>query len=549
MSSPSISSLSQERQRLAKLQSYQIMDTPPEPCFDDLVALAAHICEVPVALISLLDSNRQWFKAKVGLTVSETPRNISICDRTIQEQRLFIIEDARLHPDFCHSPLVTGPPHIVFYAGAPLLTPDGYALGSLCVIDYRPRQLNATQYEALTTLGRQVVTQLELMQRTRQLTTVNDSLEKKVEQRTTDLTQAITALQQTQSQLVVQQEKLRHEALHDRLTGLPNRELLARKLVNAIQSAQAEQSQYAVLFIDLDQFKILNDSLGHGVGDQLLKQVTRTIQSLLGANDTLARLGGDEFVMLLDQIPHPDYAISLAEQIQTVLSSPLLIDRHEVFTGASIGITFSHLGYHRPDDALRDADIAMYQAKQAGKRCYVVFDRTMQTRVHQRLSLETDLRRGLINEEFRLFYQPIFELSTHRLVGFEALIRWQHPEQGLIAPDLFIPIAEETGLIHDLGAWIITAAGQQLQRWRRQFPICSPLTLNVNVSPTQLQRPELIAHLKTTLAQTQLPAQAIKLEITEHSVLDTTNTITSVFTQLKQLGFKRPCCMKGSRIR
>ncbi|MEL7504678.1 MAG: EAL domain-containing protein [Cyanobacteria bacterium J06554_6] len=535
---PSHHSLSEpERQRLARLLSYDVLDTPPEPCYDDLVALAAYICETPTAVISLVEADRQWFKAKVGMAVDETPRSVSFCDHTIRRSDLLLIEDARQHPDFCDNPLVTGDPGIRFYAGAPLISPDGYALGSICVIDYQPRQLTPAQQTALLTLSRQVMAQLELSQRTTQLEAINSSLETRVQERTADLTQTLDRLQQTQVELSQQKERLRHAALHDRLTGLPNREFFIHQLTETLAAAQHSQQRYAVLFLDLDQFKTLNDSLGHSVGDQLLQQVATRIQALLGPHDMLARLGGDEFVLLLDHLAEYDDAARLAERIQAQLNQPLQVGRHEIFTGASIGITFSHFGYRQPDHALRDADIAMYQAKRAGKCCYAVFDEAMQRRVQTQLSLENDLRRALRQHEFFLVYQPIFDLKALQVSGFEALIRWQHPSQGVLSPDSFIPIAEETGLIHRLGGWVISTACRQLKQWQ-QASGCARLTLNLNVSPLQLRQTELVQHLATTLAETALSAACIKLEITEQTFLEMHAETQQVLAHLKDMGLK-----------
>lgn len=358
-----------ETLRLAKLQDYDILDTLPEPAYDDIVVLAAHVCQAPTALISLIDADRQWFKAKVGIDVDETPRSLSFCTFTIQQSGVLIVEDTQKSAQFRDHPLVTGDPYIRFYAGAPLVTPDGHALGSLCVVDYQPRQLTADQLNGLQVLSHQVMAQMELTRYAKQLKLANERLEQRVQSRTAGLAAALQRLLKTQTKLIKREAALRHSSLHDPLTGLPNRSYFLQRLEQAIQlSCRQPQHLYAVLFIDLDNFKPVNDTLGHKVGDLLLQHVANQIKRLLRKSDLVARLGGDEFAILLDSVPTQEHAIVVVRRLQKQLRAPFVLEGRKVFVGASIGITFSSMGYRQPEAALRDADIAMYHAKKQTKQ-------------------------------------------------------------------------------------------------------------------------------------------------------------------------------------
>ncbi|NJL45212.1 MAG: bifunctional diguanylate cyclase/phosphodiesterase [Leptolyngbyaceae cyanobacterium SM2_3_12] len=305
--------------------------------------------------------------------------------------------------------------------------------------------------------------------------------------------------------------------------------------------AEKTGHQYAVLFIDLDSFKAINDSLGHNVGDQFLQHVAIDLAALLQANDLLARLGGDEFAIILDDLQNVSQAIDICERIQAQLSLPLRINHYELVLGASIGITLNKNRQTDPEAVLRDADIAMYAAKRAGKRCYAIFNAEMQTQASERLTLEADLYHALSRKEFCLHYQPIFSMVDQTLVGLEALVRWNHPRRGLLFSGDFIQIAEETGLIHDLGLWVFKAACEQIQVWLKQFPelfSSNPLLMHVNLSAIQLNRPDLIEKIKAILATAQLPAGILKLELTESSILEDMSQTQYILNELTELGIQ-----------
>jgi len=337
----------------------------------------------------------------------------------------------------------------------------------------------------------------------------------------------------------VTEEQLLHDALHDALTGLPNRVLFMDRLSHAISLAKRRRNYlFAVLFFDLDRFKLINDSLGHEVGDRLLIAIARRLEKYLRVGDTVARLGGDEFTILLEDIKDENVAINIANRLQEELTRSFNLSGNEVFTSASIGITLSTFNYERPEDLLRDADIAMYRAKATGKARYEVFNTTMHTGATALLQLETDLRRGLERQEFQLYYQPIVALKTSEITGFEALIRWQHPQRGLVSPAEFIPVAEETGLIVPIGWWVLREACRQLSAWKIQFPEYQSLVMSINLSAKQFTQSNLVEEITKILRETEVPANSLKLEITESVIMDNAEIATTMLLQLQSLGIR-----------
>jgi diguanylate cyclase (GGDEF)-like protein/PAS domain S-box-containing protein len=341
------------------------------------------------------------------------------------------------------------------------------------------------------------------------------------------------------------EERLAYDAFHDALTGLPNRALFLDHLKMAMERSRRHPSRlFAVLFLDLDRFKVVNDGLGHTVGDQLLVSVARRLESCLRPGDTVARLGGDEFTVLLEDIGDRAEAVRVAERIHRVMAEPHALKAHdescggahEVFTTASIGIAESGLGYEQPEEMLRDADTAMYRAKAGGAARQQVFDRAMHSQALSRLHIENDLRRAVERREFRVFYQPIVALGDGRLCGFEALARWQHPERGLVAPAHFIPAAEETGLILQIGDWVMREACRQMREWQRQFPFVSDWQMSVNLSSRQFAQPDLPERVERALREAGLEARALKLEITETVVMEHIENVGELLRQLRALG-------------
>ena len=332
------------------------------------------------------------------------------------------------------------------------------------------------------------------------------------------------------------EEQLLRDALHDGLTGLPNRVLFGDRLERSLaRTARDANHHFGVLFLDMDRFKIINDSLGHAAGDQLLVAFAGRLIGCLRPSDTVARLGGDEFTILLEDPRQPDDAITVATRILESLKKPFILGDHEVYVTASIGIAASDGGYQRPQDILRDADTAMYRAKANGKARYQVFDSGMHARALKLLETENDLRRAIDRGEFELYYQPILNIATRQISSFEALIRWRHPERGLIPPTEFIPVAEETGLILQIGRWVINEACQQLAKWHEMFPDVRP-DMNVNLSGRQFSQVDLVEQVMTALRQTKLAPHHLILEITESVVMESPESAIAMLERLKAIG-------------
>jgi diguanylate cyclase (GGDEF)-like protein/PAS domain S-box-containing protein len=638
-----------EAQRLEALRSYHILDTLPEQDFDDLTSLAQQICQVPIALISLVDENRQWFKSRVGVSHTETPLEFAFCPYAILDpSELLIVQDAQKDPRFAESPRVTGGPKIRFYAGAPLVTPDGLALGTLCVIDQVPRDLTAEQKTALHSLSRIVITQLELRrniaahrQLEEQLQSLNALLEQKVEARTGDLRVAATAFESQESLMITDsngvilrvnqafadctgytpeeavgktprllksgrqdagfyrtlwktllrtgrwqgeiwdrrkngevyptfltitsvkdnngvithyvgsfiditdrkmaEEKIQHLAFYDPLTGLPNRRLLFDRLQQAMASSARVGKAGALLFIDLDNFKNLNDTLGHLIGDILLLQVAQRLSSCVREGDTVARLGGDEFVvMLVDLSGQPFEAAAqteaISEKILASLSKAYRLEIHDHLSTASIGATLFSNHHSSVDELMKQADIAMYQAKKAGRNALRFFDPQMQVNISARVKLEDELHKALEKQEFLLYYQPQVD-SSLRSFGAEALIRWIHPERGLVPPMEFIPLAEETGLILPIGQWVLETACAQIKEWQ-QHALTRDLVLSVNVSVKQFRQADFMAHVQAAVQHHKINPTLLKLELTESMLLENIEDSIAVMNALNKIGVR-----------
>jgi diguanylate cyclase (GGDEF)-like protein/PAS domain S-box-containing protein len=721
-----------EQRRLQSLRSYGVLDTPPEPGFDEIAQLACEWLGTPIALISLIDEGRQWFKSRVGLDIDQTPRSMAFCSVAIERPtELMVVPDALLDARFQDNPLVTGEPGIRAYAGAPLLMPDGLALGTLCVIDRQARDFSEAQRQTLARLARQVVAQLELRRQQGESRLAVDRYQKLfdntldgvmqtqpggkvlaanaaacamlgmsedeirargregvldledprlavlLEQRRRDgqargelrmrrgdgtlfeveITSAlyrdhdgqllgsivfrdITERLRWQQQLQVQVDLLNNLALHvpgslyqfrmgpdgrmsfpfasegirtiyevtpesvredagpaiqrihpddlqpvldsirlsaqtlqpwrieyrvilpeqglrwrlcnaqperqadggtlwhgfntditerkqaeartfqlayfDALTGLPNRSLLRDRVEQALALARRNRQYGAVVFVDLDNFKQINDARGHSVGDHLLTEVAKRLQTLLRAEDTVARIGGDEFVLLVNELGQDveasaRVAMTVAEKVRAVLDRPHLIDNFSYTSTGSIGISLFPKAGQQLDDLLREADTAMYRAKSAGRNRIAFFELAMQHEVEDRLALEQELKEALATGQLRLHVQSQVDASG-REVSAELLVRWQHPVRGVVSPVRFIPLAEETGLILPLGEWVIEQACRTLVRMRRQGLTQS---LAVNVSARQFRSEDFVPRVQAILRSTGAPAQQLVFEVTE----------------------------------
>jgi diguanylate cyclase (GGDEF)-like protein/PAS domain S-box-containing protein len=334
---------------------------------------------------------------------------------------------------------------------------------------------------------------------------------------------------------VVAEDRLAYAATHDPLTGLPNRSLFLEHLGQAIaRSKRHPEYSYAVLFLDLDRFKIINDSLGHVAADRLLVALSRRLKACLRPEDVIARFGGDEFTILLSDTRDATAASRVARRIRSELRAPLTAGGHEVFTSASIGIALGSQGYDSPEDCLRDADAAMYRAKSLGKSRHEVFDRSMNERAAALLKLETDLRRAVERGEFRVHYQPIVSLAEGHVVGFEALLRWEHPEEGLLPPSRFMAVAEETGLITEVGGWVLREACRQVREW--QGASRRHLMVSVNLGSREFSQPDLVGQIRPALEGAGLRPGDLRLEITEGVVMGDAAAASALLGELKEVG-------------
>jgi diguanylate cyclase (GGDEF)-like protein/PAS domain S-box-containing protein len=331
--------------------------------------------------------------------------------------------------------------------------------------------------------------------------------------------------------------QLERQAFFDALTGLPNRALFMNRLQHLFHRARRtpEGLLFAVLYFDLDRFKGVNDGLGHLAGDELLVGIARRLEQHMRPSDTFARLGGDEFTILLEDISSEADATRVADRIKQELETPFVLAGHELYTSASIGIALSLSGYNRPEDMLRDADTAMYRAKAAGRSRHQIFDADMHERAMTLLRLETDLRHAIERGELLAYYQPIIDLTNRALLGFEALARWRHPERGLVPPDVFIPVAEETGLVGVIGELMLKEACQQMKMWQDRYPRTPPLGISVNISTRQLGHAGLVDQVARILDETGLASGSLTLELTESTLMQSLKAGAGVIRQLHDM--------------
>jgi diguanylate cyclase (GGDEF)-like protein len=463
--------------------------------------LAAVALRAPAAILALVGDDRRCFAGGVEQPewVAHDPGLLirsGVCNRVLDDGVPVVIDDARADP---HG-LGVGA-----YALVPLAADDGRPIGIFCVLDAVPRQWAAADIAVLSEHAAAAATDLALRRRL--------ARRERVERRQ------------------------RHEALHDALTGLPNRLLFMERLERAARRAERRDDVFAVVLLDLDNFRVVNDSLGHTAGDGLLIGVAQRLSACARGEDTVARLGGDEFALLLERIGSAADAARVAERVLEALATAIDINGYEVFTSASIGIAISDSST-RPEFLLRSADLAMGRAKAAGRARFAVFDPTMHADALARLQLETELRRAVSAQTFQLQYQPIIACDNGRITGVEALVRWRHPERGLLAPATFIPVAESTGLIVPLGAWVLADACRQLRRWHDASPGRAPLTMAVNVSVKQLARADFVTVVARALTESRVDPSWLHLELTESVLIEQPEVAIERLRALKALGVR-----------
>jgi diguanylate cyclase (GGDEF)-like protein/PAS domain S-box-containing protein len=622
-----------EEQRLAALAAYELMDTPPEPEFEEIGFLAASLFRTPVALVSLVDRDRQFFKAVIGENYPrETPRGMSFCNFAVLSGDVVVIKDATRDPRVSDNPLVTGGPGIRFYVGAPLITPDGHAVGTVCAIDFRPHfDVSANDVQALRHLATQTVRQMELRRLARiedearqtkrslaqseerfrllvnsitdyaiymldpegNVTNWNAGAERLIGYRAEEIvgqhierfytpderdagapsrslhialvegryeeegwlvrkdgsrfwadvvikpiydasgncvgfakvTRDITERHEHRCQL----EQLAH---YDSLTGLPNRRLLQTK----IEEAVARGGEASVLLLDLDGFKEVNDTLGHEAGDLLLSAAAARISSVAKAPATVGRMGGDEFAVVLPGLLDPMQIGAICQRVLDAFREPFAVYGDDIHLGASVGISSSMriLGEPTPGALLSDADIALYVAKEEGRGSYCFFEPRMRQAILNRRACERDLRHAVAEGQLELYYQPQVSLRDRSIFGSEALLRWRHPEHGILAPGSFLSVLERSSLAATVGQWAIRTACQHAAVARASG--CPDYQVAVNLFAAQFRAGDLLDVVKEALSDAALPPEALELEITENILLRQDVGIKSVLEQLRGLG-------------
>ena len=426
------------------------------------------------------------------------------------------------------------------WLGVPLK--DNKITFGVLVVQSYDKENNYTDREKtlLTFVGRHIATAIlrkkdaeSIASANKKLKLINDELEKRVHERTRELEATNSVLLTNIEERKNIEKQLEHDALHDNLTTLPNRVLFHDRLSHALARISRDEEQpFAVLFLDLDRFKIINDSLGHHAGDMLLNWVAKRLLECVRPKDTVSRLGGDEFSILLDGISSEKYVIEIAERIQKSLQESIVIDEQEISSTCSIGIRLSSSESDSPEQVMRDADAAMYQAKSEGKARFCLFDESMHERVRDRLQLEHELKRAVENEQLELYFQPIVNLTTAKIVSMEALLRWNHPKLGQVSPSIFIPIAEETGLILEIGAKVLDMACNTLKSWENSNLLAN-LSLSVNMSPKQIALGEPLELIEGLLEKHQISGQKLKLEITESVLVHSFQSAKTLISGLK----------------
>jgi diguanylate cyclase (GGDEF)-like protein/PAS domain S-box-containing protein len=607
-----------EEARLRALAEYNLMDSPPDEDFDRLVGLAARLFDVPIVLISLLARDRQFFKARVGLDVCETSRDVSFCAHAILQDDILFIPDATKDPRFSSNPLVLGSPFIRFYAGKPLTAPGGEKVGTVCLIDSEPRaEFTAEDHRNLSDFAALVMDRMETrrldfaktVSQTRfeniaatspdaiicarsngEITFWNRSAERlfgysaseiinkngdiivpaswrKIydaqlerlkhgeQMELSDQTIELSGLRKDGSEFPAEyslsswdeggttsvgaivrditerrqnEERLFRLASLDALTDLPNRGAWRECLTQTL----AAERPATILLLDLDGFKEVNDTLGHSAGDAVLKEVAARLKATCDTAIMVARLGGDEFIALL---PGEDMraANAIAEQLVAAISEPVTFAGERIEIGVSIGVALAPLHSARPEELLSAADLALYKAKAAGRGRYELFTPAIREVAVVRRAFERELKLAFENNEFELFYQPQVATRTRALTGAEALMRWNHPERGLLSPASFIDVLSQKPSAAAVGEWVLRTACWQAAEWRRQVP---NFRIGVNLFEAQFRAGRLLTTVREALNESKLPAEALELEIVENVLLRDDRTTLKLLHDLRDLG-------------
>ena len=483
-------------------------DTAEQEVFDSIARLARDVTSMPMAVVSLVEKDRQRLLAHPGLQALESSRSVSFCAHAILSSELLEVPDTLADPRFRDHPLVLGAPRIRSYAGVPLVLPSGETLGALCVLDTVPRKLSDAQKHALKTLAHSVVGEIELRRRV-------SELEVEIARRR------------------IAEEQILQVAMRDPLTRLPNRMALHERLEQHVRMAHRHGDTLAFLFIDLDRFKLINDTLGHDMGDSALVEVAERLTRTLRDSDTVARLGGDEFAVLLPEVGDADEAVQMAGKLIAALIEPAHLNGHRLHLNASIGVALYPGHGDTGEQLMRNADLAMYQAKQSGSGRVCLFSPQLDQRSRDLLALENDLRDALQRNELLAYYQPQAMVGTAGVCGAEALVRWRHPHLGILGPDHFICFAEERGFIHQIGRQMIDMALAQLAAWDSEGLHVPRMAVNVSAHELRTGYAEMV---EAALARHGVAPRRLELEITESALAADAVGTLSMLARLRNLG-------------
>ena len=526
-----------ELERLRTLEDSDILDTPAEVMFDELARMAASVCETPIALVSLIDGRRQWLKAKAGLELGEAPRNFSFCAHSAQTPGTFLVPNSLIDPRFAPNPLVTSDPSVRFYAGAPLVSPTGQLLGTLCVIDRVTRELSADRIEALRFMSRHVMAQIVLRKQLRALISRNAHCETQ-----------ILALQEARQRL---DDVVRHQeatiaqlAQYSVQTGLANRALFITRLDKSLQSVLIADHPVTVFVLDMQRFSHVSETVGQRHLDELLRQVARRLLEVFGDAQDIAHLEADRFAALTISVPTASAVVAfLEQQVLPALSAPYIVDNGELRVAFKVGVAFMSPVGMAAEAILRRAKTALVKAKESDDS-YALFSAELETRVASVVSLETKLRRALERGEFELHYQPKISLTSGLITGVEALLRWRDPMPEVrsddpddiwIPPARFVPALEATGLILDVGRWALEQAARDQREWQARG-LAAP-RIAVNISPLQLRHKHFLDEVRAIVQGRDTAAQ-LDVELTEAVLLEQADLCIESLHTLREWGVR-----------
>jgi len=516
-----------EARRLAALHATHLLGSPPEDAFDRITRMATRLLKVPIALVSLVDKDIQWFKSRCGFAPAQSSRDVSFCGHAILDHEPLVVPDALLDARFHDNPLVTGDPHIRFYAGVQLYSIDRMAIGTLCVLDRVPRTLAADELDILRDLARMV----EGLIQHRQLADAAQSLHAHLH---------ADPSVEADPELSAAAGQVEFLLNHDVLTGLANRQALVRSVQQHLGASipqtdqDTQQASTLVASINIDKFKRLNELLGHHGGDKALVTVTRSLQALLRPGDMLARAGNDEFVLLLPGLSDDSAARDRLRQLMQAVNHEYMTPGGPIPLTCSIGYAIFPEDGDSADLLLNNAAMAMRRAKAQGGGQIQRFSEELKQAVNRKLTLESQLRRALDQDELFLVYQPKIDLRSGRAAGIEVLLRWHHPEHGTVSPVEFIPIAEESGLILPIGEWVLKSAIAQSRAWHADG--VPDVSIAVNLSARQFLGTDIVDTVDQAMRGAGLPPGVLELELTESISIDDPERSAALMRRLRELG-------------